>query len=129
MSNERRRACARVEQLTRLRLRYVANRLDAVLNDAARIEPTALDFLDGVLRLEVEAKQRTRVAILGRSPVNAFCNRLAATSRVRKRYKNTTMSEHDHTSGRSPRTKVLTDVERRVYGQIASVDTGACEHG
>ena len=33
-----------VEQLTRLRLRYVAERLDAVLNDAARTEPTYLDF-------------------------------------------------------------------------------------
>jgi len=52
-----------VEQLTRLRLRYVADRLDAVLNDAARTEPTYLDFLDGVLRQEVEAKQRTRVAM------------------------------------------------------------------
>ena len=52
-----------VEQLTRLRLRYVAERLDAVLNDAARTEPTYLDFLDGVLRQEVEAKQRTRVAM------------------------------------------------------------------
>jgi DNA replication protein DnaC len=52
-----------VEQLTRLRLRYVAERLDAVLNDAARTEPTYLDFLDGVLRQEVDAKQRTRVAM------------------------------------------------------------------
>src|SRR5258705_5437371 len=52
-----------VEQLTRLRLRYVADRLDAVLNDAARTEPTYLDFLHGVLRQEVEAKQRTPVAI------------------------------------------------------------------
>ena len=52
-----------VEQLTRLRLRYVADRLDAVLNDAARTEPTYLDFLDSVLRQEVEAKQRTRVAM------------------------------------------------------------------
>jgi len=33
-----------VEQLTRLRLRYVAERLDAVLSDAARTEPTYLDF-------------------------------------------------------------------------------------
>ncbi len=39
-----------VEQLTRLRLRYVADRLDAVLTDAARTEPTYLDFLDSVLR-------------------------------------------------------------------------------
>jgi DNA replication protein DnaC len=52
-----------VEQLTRLRLRYVADRLDAVLNDAARTEPTYLDFLDGVLRQEVDAKQRTQVAM------------------------------------------------------------------
>ena len=52
-----------VEQLTRLRLRYVADRLDAVLNEAARTEPTYLDFLDGVLRQEVDAKQRTRVAM------------------------------------------------------------------
>src|SRR6478609_9679809 len=52
-----------VEQLTRLRLRYVAERLDAVLNDAARTEPTYLDFLDSVLRQEVDAKQRTRVAM------------------------------------------------------------------
>src|SRR3954470_23164329 len=52
-----------VEQLTRLRLGYVAERLDAVLSDAARTEPTYLDFLDGVLRQEVDAKQRTRVAM------------------------------------------------------------------
>lgn len=52
-----------VETLTRLRLRYVAERLDAVLNEAARTEPTYLDFLDGVLRQEVDAKQRTRVAM------------------------------------------------------------------
>jgi hypothetical protein len=45
-----------VEDLTRLRLRYVADRLDAVLNDAARTEPTYLDFLDSVLRQEVDAK-------------------------------------------------------------------------
>ena len=52
-----------VEQLTRLRLRYVAERLDAVLADAARSEPTYLDFLDSVLRQEVDAKQRTRVTM------------------------------------------------------------------
>ena len=52
-----------IEHLTRLRLRAVAERLDAVLNDAARTEPTYLDFLDGVLRQEVEAKHRTRVAM------------------------------------------------------------------
>ena len=52
-----------VEQLTRLRLRYVAERLDAVLADAARAEPTYLDFLDAVLRQEVDATQRTRVTM------------------------------------------------------------------
>jgi DNA replication protein DnaC len=52
-----------VEQLTRLRLRYVAERLDAVLGEAARSEPTYLDFLDSVLRQEVDAKQRTRVTM------------------------------------------------------------------
>ena len=52
-----------VDQLARLRLRYLAERLDAVLNDAARTEPTYLDFLDSVLRQEVDAKQRTRVAM------------------------------------------------------------------
>jgi DNA replication protein DnaC len=51
------------ETLSRLRLRYVADRLDAVLNDAARAEPTYLDFLDTVLRQEIDAKQRTRVAM------------------------------------------------------------------
>jgi DNA replication protein DnaC len=52
-----------LEQLTRLRLRYVAERLDAVLSEAARREPTYLDFLDAVLREEVDAKQRTRVTM------------------------------------------------------------------
>ena len=46
------------DQLTRLRLRYVAERLDAVLNDAARTEPTYLDFLDAVLQQEVDANAR-----------------------------------------------------------------------
>jgi DNA replication protein DnaC len=52
-----------VEQLSRLRLRYVAERLDAVLSEAARTEPTYLDFLDTVLREETAAKQRTRVTM------------------------------------------------------------------
>src|SRR3954451_7061233 len=52
-----------VEQLTRLRLGYVAERLAAVLSEAGRTEPTYLDFLAGVLRQEVDAKQRTRVAM------------------------------------------------------------------
>ena len=45
-----------VEQLTRLRLRYVAERVDAVLAEVARSEPTYLEFLDLVLRQGVEAQ-------------------------------------------------------------------------
>ena len=52
-----------IEQLAKLHLRYVAERLDAVLAEAARTEPTYLDFLDTVLREEVDAKQRTRVTM------------------------------------------------------------------
>lgn len=51
------------EHLLRLRLGYVAERLDAMLSEAARQEPTYLDFLDGVLREEVQSKQRKRVAM------------------------------------------------------------------
>ena len=53
---------ARVEDhLVRLRMRHVAERIDAVLSEAARSEPTYLDFLDGLLREEVESRQRKRV--------------------------------------------------------------------
>jgi DNA replication protein DnaC len=53
---------ARVEDnLVRLRLSHVAQRLDAMLSEAARGEPTYLDFLDGLLREEVDSKQRKRV--------------------------------------------------------------------
>jgi DNA replication protein DnaC len=52
-----------VEHLQRLRLGFVAERLDAVLNEAAKREPTYLDFLDQILRQEVDAKQRKRVAM------------------------------------------------------------------
>lgn len=51
------------DRLANLRLRNVAERLDAVLSAAARKEPTYLDFLDGLLNDEVEAKQRTRIAM------------------------------------------------------------------
>jgi DNA replication protein DnaC len=55
---------ARVEEhLVRLRLGCVADRLDALLSDAARKEPTYLDFLDGLLRDELDAKQKKRVAM------------------------------------------------------------------
>jgi DNA replication protein DnaC len=51
------------DQLLRLRLHSVAARLDAVLSEAARKEPTYLDFLDGVLREELDAKQKRRIAM------------------------------------------------------------------
>jgi DNA replication protein DnaC len=50
-----------VEHLQRLRLGYVAERIDAILAEAARGEPTYLAFLDGVLRDEIASKQRKRV--------------------------------------------------------------------
>ena len=72
------------EQLLRLRLRYVAERLDAVLNDAARTEPTYLDFLDSVLRQEVEAKQRTRVTMaLNDRQLRSLARDLARAARSR----------------------------------------------
>jgi len=55
---------ARVEErLTRLRLGSIATRLDAILSQAARKEPTYLDFLDEVLGDELDAKQKKRVAM------------------------------------------------------------------
>jgi len=51
------------DHLLRLRLHSVAARLDAVLSDAARKEPTYLDFLDGILREELDAKQKRRIAM------------------------------------------------------------------
>jgi DNA replication protein DnaC len=51
------------ENLVRLRLGHVAERLDAVLGEAARAAPTYLDFLDGVLTDEVTSKRRRRVAM------------------------------------------------------------------
>lgn len=52
-----------VDHLQRLRLGHVSERLDAFLAEAARKEPTYLDFLDQLLRDELEAKQRTRIAM------------------------------------------------------------------
>ena len=52
-----------LEHLGRLRLGRVAEQLDALLSSAARTEPTYLDFLDGILREEVGAKRRKRVAM------------------------------------------------------------------
>lgn len=50
-----------VDQLERLRLGHIAERLDAVLADAARKEPTYLAFLDELLSEELASKQRKRV--------------------------------------------------------------------
>lgn len=52
-----------IENLTRLRLRNLAERLDNVLSAAARAESTYLDFLDSLLREEIDAKQIKRVAM------------------------------------------------------------------
>lgn len=55
---------ARVEErLLKLRLGAVAQRLDSILSQAARTEPTYLDFLDQILGEETEAKQKKRVAM------------------------------------------------------------------
>jgi DNA replication protein DnaC len=55
---------ARVEErLLKLRLRAVAERLDGILSQAARGEPTYLDFLDQILTEETDAKQKKRVAM------------------------------------------------------------------
>jgi DNA replication protein DnaC len=51
------------DHLLRLRLHSVAARLDAVLSEAARKEPTYLDFLDGLLREELDAKQKRRISM------------------------------------------------------------------
>jgi DNA replication protein DnaC len=52
-----------IERLTKLHLRYVAERLDALLSSAAKSEPSYLAFLDDLLNQEVESKQRKRVAM------------------------------------------------------------------
>lgn len=52
-----------IEHLKRLRLGFVAERLDAHLSEAARHDMTYLDFLDTVLAEELAAKQRKRVSM------------------------------------------------------------------
>ncbi|AKU90753.1 ATP-binding protein [Vulgatibacter incomptus] len=52
-----------VDHLQRLRLGQVAQRLDAILSEAARSDPTFLDFLDRLHTEEVGAKQRKRVTM------------------------------------------------------------------
>lgn len=51
------------DMLARLHLGYVADRLDALLSEAARTEPTYLDFLDSFLQEEIGSKQRKRIAM------------------------------------------------------------------
>jgi DNA replication protein DnaC len=51
------------DAMQRLRLHSAADRLDATLSDAARKEPTYLDFLDALLRDELDAKQKRRVTM------------------------------------------------------------------
>jgi len=50
-----------VERLARLRLGHIAERVDALLSEAARKEPSYLDFLDQLLDEEVKSKQKKRV--------------------------------------------------------------------
>src|SRR2546425_542163 len=52
-----------LDNLARLRLARLVECLDTLLAEAARGEPTYLDFLDSLLRGEVDSKQRKRVAM------------------------------------------------------------------
>ena len=51
------------ERLAKLKLGYASVRLDALLSDAARLDPSYLDFLDTLLAEETSAKQRKRIAM------------------------------------------------------------------
>jgi hypothetical protein len=55
--------------LSRLRLTFVAGRLDAFLSDAVKSDKTFLEFLDGLLD-ELASKQRKRVTMEMRSPTS-----------------------------------------------------------
>lgn len=50
-----------VERLVKLRLGHVAVRLDNLLSEAARREPSYLEFIDQLLDEEVQSKQKKRV--------------------------------------------------------------------
>jgi DNA replication protein DnaC len=52
-----------IDHLRRLFLGHIAERLDAVLANAARSEPTYLDFLDELLRDELASKARKRISM------------------------------------------------------------------
>ncbi len=51
------------ERLIKLRMPYVATRLDALMSDAAKHDWTYLEFMDRILGEETEAKQRKRVTM------------------------------------------------------------------
>jgi DNA replication protein DnaC len=51
------------DSLTRLRLNFVAERIDALLADAAKSDKTFLEFLDALLADELASKQRKRVTM------------------------------------------------------------------
>jgi DNA replication protein DnaC len=52
-----------LDHLTRLHLGHVAERIDALLSDAAKRDVTYLDFLDGLLAQELASKQRKRISM------------------------------------------------------------------
>lgn len=52
-----------LDNLTRLHLGHVTERLDALLSDAAKKDATYLDFLDGLLTEELVSKQRKRISM------------------------------------------------------------------
>lgn len=52
-----------IDHLSRLRLGHIAERIDALLSEAAKKDITYLDFLDGLLAEEVASKQRKRIAM------------------------------------------------------------------
>src|SRR5579883_242653 len=51
------------ENLQRLNLRHIAARIDVLLADAARLDLTYVDFVDAVLRCELESRQRRRITM------------------------------------------------------------------
>lgn len=51
------------EHLVKLRLGAIADKLDALLAEAARKDMSFLDFLDRILREEIDSKQQKRVAM------------------------------------------------------------------
>ena len=52
-----------LDHLSRLRLGHVAERIDALLSDAAKKDVTYLDFLEGLPSEEVASKRRKRIAM------------------------------------------------------------------